>query len=156
MSSSNAPDRYRYAVIPHVMVTDANHAMAFYANAFGAEEVFRVGGPNETVLHAEMMIAGSLFMVGDAAEPLAAPAAGRRTVVGLHVYVDDVDALTERAVSVGAEVLQEPLDMFYGDRSAMLRDPFGHVWVLLQHLVDLSPEEIEARGRELVAASPAP
>jgi PhnB protein len=46
--------------------------------------------------------------------------------------------------------------MFYGDRSAMLRDPFGHVWVLLQHLVDLSPEEIAARGEGLVAASPAP
>lgn len=68
MPSSNVPDRYRYAVIPHVMVTDANQAMAFYANAFSAEEVFRVAGPNGTVLHAEMVIAGSLFMVGDAAE----------------------------------------------------------------------------------------
>lgn len=138
------------------MVTDADQAMAFYADAFGAEEVFRVAGPNEIVLHAEMVIAGSLFMVGDVAEPFAAPASGQGSVVGLHVYVDAVDALTERAVAAGAELLQEPQDMFYGDRSAMLRDPFGHVWVFLQHLVDLSPQEIAARGRELVAASRTP
>src|SRR5687768_15029469 len=81
----------------------------------------------------------------------AAPTAAG-TPVGLHVYVDDVDGLSERAVRTGAELLAGPADMFYGDRSAMLRDPFGHVWVLLTRREDLTIEEIVSRGTRALSA----
>lgn len=71
----------------------------------------------------------------------------------MHVYVDDVDRLGDRAARAGAEVLQEPTNMFYGDRTVMLRDLFGHVWVFLTHVEDLTPTEIERRGNELLASS---
>lgn len=87
----------------------------------------------------------------DADAPFAAPSGG--TSVGQHVYVGDVDRFSDRAARAGTEILQEPTDMFYGDRTVMLRDPFGHVWVFLTHVEDLTTPEIERRGTELIASS---
>ncbi|MFC3737983.1 VOC family protein [Paractinoplanes deccanensis] len=85
-------------------------------------------------------------MVGDAYPPFVSPGTAGGTTVGLHVYVDEVDALHERAVAAGATSMQPPTDMFYGDRTIMLRDPFGHLWVFLTHLIDMPVDEIVARG----------
>ncbi|MFE6756950.1 VOC family protein [Streptomyces sp. NPDC057684] len=68
---------------------------------------------------------------------------------GLHVLVHDVDALADRAVAAGAELLQPPADQFHGDRTSILRDPYGHVWVFLTHLQDLTSHEVARRAREL-------
>ncbi len=153
MSTRTVPDRYRYAAIPHVMVDGAAAAIQFYVRAFGAEEVFRIAGPDGRILHAEVDVSGSVFMVGDAEEPFSAPGEAGGSTVGLHVYVDDVDALYDRAAGAGAELLQPPTDMFYGDRTIMLRDPFGHIWVFLTHKEDLPPEEVARRGTELLAST---
>jgi len=105
------------------------------------------------VLHAEITIEGSLVMLGDADDPFSAPTALGGTTAGLHAYVADVDARLAQAVNAGGEALQQPQDMFYGARTAMLRDPFGHVWVLLTHRQDLTLDEITRRGEALLASS---
>ncbi len=111
----------------------------------------RIAAPDGHVLHAEIAIEGSVLMLGDADAPFVSPEAVGGTTVVLHIYVGDVDARVRQAVEAGAKVLQQPQDMFYGARSAMLLDPFGHVWVLLTHQQDLSMEEITLRGEELLA-----
>lgn len=147
-STHTVPEHYRHSVIAHVMVDGAHAAIDFYGRAFGAEELFRIDGPEGRVVHAEVGIEGSVFMLGDAEGPLfGGPTVLGGTTVGLHVFVADVDALTGRAVAAGAELLSPPADQFHGDRTAMLRDPFGHVWVFLTHLEDLTPEEITRRAR---------
>lgn len=149
---ADIPDRYRHAVVPHIMVDDADAAIAFYRRAFGAREDFRLEAPNGGILHAEISIGPSVLMLGDAgadeagASTWAAPAAlGGRTSVTLHIFVPDVDGLAERAVAAGAELLQPPTDMFHGDRTAILKDPHGHLWVLLTHVEDVSEEELRSR-----------
>ncbi|MGW7437878.1 VOC family protein [Streptomyces sp. NPDC054849] len=149
---SEIPDRYRYAVIPHIMVDDAPAAIAFYQRAFGAREDFRLDAPGGGVLHAEISIGRSVLMLGDAgtdgaeADSFAAPAAlGGGTSVTLHVFVPDVDSLAKRAEAAGAEILQPPTDTFHGDRTVILRDPSGHMWVFLTHMEDISEEEIRRR-----------
>ncbi|MGW9368559.1 VOC family protein [Streptomyces xanthophaeus] len=140
------PERYRTAVVPHVMVSDADAAIAFYEQAFGAVEEFRLAAPGGGFLHAEIRIAEAVLMLGDTSEgPFAAPSALGGTSVALHVFVPDVDALTRAAVTAGAEVIEEPADRFHGDRSAILRDPFGHLWVFLTHLEEVSQEELTRR-----------
>ncbi|GIH75769.1 VOC family protein [Planobispora longispora] len=146
------PDRYRHAVIPHIMVDDAAAAIDFYRRAFGAREDFRIDAPGGGILHAEITVGHSVLMLGDAggdeagAAPFAAPASlGGGTSVALHVFVPDVDSLAERAEAAGAEILQPPKDMFHGDRTLILRDPSGHVWVFLTHLEDVSEEELRRR-----------
>lgn len=153
MATEQMPSRYRAAVVAHLMVDGAERAMDFYAEAFGATQVLKIADSEGTVLHAEMSISGSVFMVGDADVPFTSPMGAGSASVGLHVYVNDVDALGERAARAGAAVLQQPTDMFYGDRSIMLRDPFGHLWVFLTHQEDLSTAEIERRGNELLTTA---
>ncbi|WP_329117534.1 VOC family protein [Streptomyces sp. NBC_01465] len=149
-TTTTVPENYRNAVIAHIMIDGAAAAIDFYAEAFGAEELIRIDGPDGRVVHAEVSVKGSTIMLGDAEGLLfSAPTAVGGTTVGLHVYVDDVDALAQRAVAAGAELLQPPTDQFHGDRTAVLRDPFGHIWVFLTHLEDLTPDEIAGRAREL-------
>ncbi|MFJ9118910.1 VOC family protein [Streptomyces sp. NPDC102394] len=146
------PDRYRYAVIPHIMVDDAAAAIDFYQRAFGAREDFRVDAPGGGILHAEITIGRSALMLGDAGvdeaetASFAAPASlGGGTSVTLHVFVPDVDALAARAEAAGAEIVQPPKDMFHGDRTVILKDPAGHLWVFLTHVEDVTREELLRR-----------
>jgi PhnB protein len=68
------------------------------------------------------------------------------TSFGLQVYVPDVDAAFERAVTAGGSVKRPVKDQFYGDRSGTFEDPFGHVWTLATHVEDVSPEEMQQRA----------
>lgn len=150
MTATTIPETYRNAVVAHIMVDGATNAIDFYTRAFGADELFRLDGPDGRVVHAEVRIQGSTIMLGDAEGPLfSAPTAVGTTTVGLHVFVDDVDALAQRATAAGAELLQPPADQFHGDRTATLKDPYGHVWIFLTHLEDLTPDEVARRAREL-------
>lgn len=144
------PDRYRYAVVPHIAIDGAAEAMEFYTAAFGAEELMRIARPDGRILHAEIRIRDSVLMLGDADGEFVSPGTAGGTTAGLHVYVEDVDALHRRAVEAGATSLQPPTDMFYGDRTTILKDPFGHLWVFLAHVEDLSLEEITRRGAALL------
>ncbi|MEV8531698.1 VOC family protein [Streptomyces sp. NPDC051211] len=128
------------------MVADAAAALDFYAAAFGAVEEFRLAHPQGGVMHAEIRIGESVLMFGDVSEgPFTAPAELGGTSVALHVFVPDVDALAQRAVAAGAELLEPPADRFHGDRTAILRDPAGHLWVFLTHLEDVPEEELTHR-----------
>ncbi|MFE3604903.1 VOC family protein [Streptomyces goshikiensis] len=143
------PERYRTSVVPHIMVSDAAAAIAFYTEAFGAVEEFRIGHPAGGVMHAEIRIGGAVMMLGDVSEgPFTAPPSLGGTPVALHVFVPDVDALTRTAAAAGAEVVREPEDQFHGDRNVIISDPFGHLWVFLTHLEDVSAEELARRLAE--------
>ncbi|MGD6742054.1 VOC family protein [Streptomyces sp. BH106] len=150
VTTTAVPETYRNAVVAHIMIDGAAAALDFYTEAFGAKELFRLDGPDGRIVHAEVRIQDSTIMLGDAEGPVfGAPTLLGGTTVGLHVFVDDVDALAQRAVAAGVELLQPPADQFHGDRTAVLRDPFGHVWVFLTHLEDLTPDEVARRAREL-------
>lgn len=143
------PGRYNSAVIAHIMLDNAAAAISFYQKAFDAKELFRIAKPNENIVHAELLIKDSIIMVGDAEQPFAGAERLKGTTVGLHIYVSDVDTLFNMAVSAGALVLQPVTDMFYGDRVGMVKDPFGHIWVLLTHITDMDIDQIKVRGELL-------
>lgn len=130
MTRMEVPPHYKYAAIPHIMLEGAADAIEFYADAFGASEIFRLGDDDGRIIHAEISVQGSTVMLGDVKGPFSAPGTDQASVA-LHVYVPDVDALTARAVAADAELLSCPADMPYGARQSMLRDPFGHVWIFL-------------------------
>lgn len=145
------PDRYRNTVVPHIYVDGAAGAIEFYARAFGAVELFRVAHPDGRILHAEIAIAGSVVMIGDpSGQPYGDPRALGRCTTSLHLFLEDNEAFLRHAVDAGAEMIQPPTDMFYGANSASVRDPFGHVWVLLSWKEDLDPAEMERRGNALL------
>jgi PhnB protein len=146
------PDRYRNAIVPHIYVKGASDAIAFYKRAFGAEELLRIAGPDGKILHAEISICNSVLMIGDPDDRLyGEPRRLGRCTAGLHIFTDDNAALQRRAVEAGAEEMQPPTEMFYGANSASVRDPYGHVWVMLTWKQDLAPAEMERRGNALLA-----
>ncbi len=141
------PERYQNAIVPHIYVDGAAEGIAFYKRAFGAVELFRIADPDGKIVHAEISIGGSVIMIGDPDHKLyAEPRAVGRCTAGLHIFIDDNEALLRQAVAAGVEAIQPPTEKFYGANSASVRDPFGHVWVLLSWKEDLTPAEMERRG----------
>jgi len=137
-------------VAPYLCVRGGVQALDFYHVAFLANERFRMTKPDGTIGHAEIEMGGSVIMLADEAEDteLQSPPYLRGTPVALHLYVDDVDVTCLRAASAGAKVLREPTNMFYGDRNALLEDPFGHRWFVSTHIEDVPPQELEKRAAE--------
>ena len=146
-----------HSVTPYLIVKGAAAALDFYKAAFGAEELFRMAGPDGAVAHAEIKIGDSVLMLGDENPEWGAkgPDAGG-SPVGLMIYVPDVDARFAAAVAAGAAVKKGVQDQFYGDRSGSLTDPFGHIWTVATHIEDVSPEEMERRAAAWMAANPQP
>jgi uncharacterized glyoxalase superfamily protein PhnB len=144
-----------HAITPHVVVKDAAAAIAFYTRAFGAVELCRMPGPNgQGVMHAEMRIGDSPFYLCDESpmNDVRAPQSVGGTTIAMHVYVPDVDAVFQQAVSAGAKVVMPPMDMFWGDRYGKVADPFGHSWALATHKEDVSPEQMAVRAEQAFSA----
>jgi PhnB protein len=143
------PDDYPQ-VTPYLCVRDAKAAIEFYTEVFGAAERMRLPGPNDTIGHAELRLGNSLIMLADEAPEIGfrAPTTIGGTPVVISVYVEDVDAVFERAIQAGATSLRALEDQFYGDRSGQFEDPFGHRWSVATHVEDVSPEEMERRSAE--------
>jgi PhnB protein len=146
------PDRYRNAIVPHIYVDGAAAAVAFYERAFGAQELFRITGKDGKIVHGEMTICGSVIMIGDPGDGslYGEPRNLGGCTAGLHIMVDDNEALLRRAVAAGAKEVQPVTNMFYGASAGSVRDPFGHVWVLLSWKEDPDAAEIERRGAALL------
>jgi PhnB protein len=124
--------RRRQALTPYLIVKDAPRAIEFYARAFEAEEVFRLDEADGRVGHAEIRIGDSHLMLADEHPDFGAlsPISIGGSPVNLHLYVDNVDGVVERAAAAGAVVLRSVKNEFYGDRTGMIVDPFGHRWHL--------------------------
>ena len=132
---------------PYLIVRGAAEAIAFYVRAFGAREVFRLKDPAGKIGHAEIEIGAAHLMLADEYPEFGAlsPAAVGGTPVSLHLYVTDVDAVVTRATQAGATIVQPLRDEFFGDRVALLADPFGHRWHLATRKEDVTPDEMQRR-----------
>lgn len=147
------PDQF-HSLTPHLIVKGARQAIDFYKKAFGAEEICTMKGPDgENIIHGEIKIGDSILMLCDECPDMGArlPQSIGGSPVSIHVYVDNVDQVFDRAVKAGAQVAMPVGDMFWGDRYGKLVDPFGHHWSIATHKEDLSPEEIEKRQKQFFA-----
>jgi uncharacterized glyoxalase superfamily protein PhnB len=139
-------------VTPGLCFSNTAKAIEFYKKAFGAEERERMAGPNGTIMHAEIKIGSSIIMMGDempgmnkSVETLGG------SPVAFFVYVADVDAAYAKALAAGAKELMPVDDMFWGDRTGQVVDPFGLRWSLATHIKDMTPDEIRRAGEAWMA-----
>ncbi len=149
------PDGY-HSVTPYLIVKGAAAAIEFYKKALGATEIMRMPQPDGRIGHAEIRIGNSRVMLADEfpERGIVGPAEGRAPVM-LHLYVEDVDAVFAGALAAGAKEMRPVQDQFYGDRSGMFTDPFGHCWNVATHKEDLSSEEVEKRAKAAMAKASA-
>lgn len=144
-----------HELFAYLRVQDAPKAIDFYREAFGAVEKFRLAEPGGRIGHAELELGGTTLMLSDEYPEFGIY--GPKTIGGtsatLHLHVDDADAMIRRAVAAGAEVLREPQDQFYGERSGTLRDPFGHEWNIGHQIEQVTPAEMQRRYTEMMKGS---
>jgi PhnB protein len=142
-----------HVLTPYLTVSDAKAAIDFYIQAFGAKEVLRLPSPDgQKLMHAELQLGDSMLMLADAFPEMGgseAPSAHSGSPVTVHMYVADTDATVARAEAFGAKVTMPPADMFWGDRFAKLKDPFGHNWSIATNLREVPTEEMAAAIKKM-------
>ncbi len=147
------PDGY-HSITPYLIIKGAQKAMDFYTKAFGAQETFKMPGPDGQIGHAEMRIGDSMIMLADENPKMGHKSATTLggSPVGILLYVDNVDEVFQRAVDAGAEIDRPIANQFYGDRTGGVKDPFGFRWYLSTHIEDVSPEEMQRRAEQTTPA----
>jgi PhnB protein len=144
------PDGY-HTITPFIVVNDGAKAIEFYKELFGATELHRMTCPESAqVMHAEIKIRNHVLMLGDENPEMncyGPLSLNKPSPVSIMIYVNDVDALFSKAVTMGAKGSMPPMDMFWGDRFGKFVDPFGHQWAVATHIKDVTPEEM-AKGAE--------
>lgn len=139
------PDGY-HTITPQLTLDEAAKTIDWYVRALGATELSRSAGPDGKVMHAELMIGDSRIMVNDVMMGTKGPLAFGGSPAALWLYVDDSDALFERAVNAGATVQMPMADQFWGDRAGAVGDPAGYTWWIATNKEVLTHDEIRARA----------
>ena len=151
-----------HTVTPHLIMNNASSALDWYAKALGAEILARAPGPDGKIMHAEIRVGNSIIMLNDEMGGGKSPKSIGGSPASLWLYVEDCDALFNRAVAAGGKVPPGPMgqmaDQFWGDRAGTFTDPHGYVWTIATHKEDLTPQEMQQRQDEFMkqfAAQPA-
>ncbi len=136
-----------HEVFPYLRVSNAEKAIAFYTAVFGAKERYRLTEPSGRIGHAELDLGNIVLMVSDEypESDILGPQPSGTTGMAIHLHVDNADELANRAIAAGATMVREPADQFYGERSCMIRDPYGHEWMLGHEIENVTPEEMQRR-----------
>src|SRR4030095_8100241 len=140
---------------PQLVLDNAAETIDWYTKALGAKEISRSVGPDGKIMHAELLFGNSRIMVNDVMMGAKGPQALGGSPASLWLYVDDSDALYNRAVGAGAKVQMPLADQFWGDRAGAVADPAVYTWWISTRKEDLTPAEIRARMEELFK-QPAP
>ena len=147
MAVSPIPKGY-HAITAQLSIDGAAKAIEFYQKAFGAEVVDQAQDPSGAkVWHAALRVGDSMLFVNDVFPEMG----GSPSHTGLWLYVADVDASYKRAVEAGATGTQPPADMFWGDRMAHVKDPFGQTWAIATRTKDMTPEETKKAADAFIA-----
>ncbi len=132
-----------HTITPFIVVGDGNKALALYEKALGAELVSKLTVPgSDAIMHAMLKIGSSMLFLCDENPDAGMVAPKDEPGSRFYLYVEDVDAAHKRAVDAGLSELSAPQDMFWGDRIAILQDPWGHRWTLATHVKDVTPEDM--------------
>jgi PhnB protein len=133
---------------PYLAVKGAQSAIEFYVEAFGARLDFKLVDPADgRIGHAELLLGASRFFIADEYPDFGAvgPDTLGGSPVKFHLDVDDAEAFVAQAVQHGATVLRPLRLEFYGDRSALLADPFGYSWFVASKVESVDADEMQRR-----------
>ena len=137
-----------HTITPQLTLDKAAETIDWYKKAFGAEEIGRHVGPDGKIMHAELKIGDSRFMVNDVMQGYKGPQAFGGSPASLWLYVENSDSVFNRAISAGGKTVMPVADQFWGDRGGCLTDPAGYTWWVATRKEDLTPSELEQRSKE--------
>ncbi len=136
-----------HALYAYLRVDDCARAIDFYRQAFGATEKFRLTEPAGRIGHAELDFNGTTLMISDEFPEfgMQGPQAGGGSPVSLHLHVENADCVVQQALDAGATLAMALQDQFYGERTGVVIDPFGHRWMIGHEIEKLTPQEMQRR-----------
>lgn len=136
-----------HEVFVYLRSRNAEESIAFYKNAFGATEKFRLVAPDGRIGHVELEFGDTIVMISDEFPECdaIAPAPDAPSHFAIHLHVDDADAVMATAVKHGAKITMPATDQFYGERSGKIRDPFGYDWLIGHSIESVTPKEMQNR-----------
>jgi PhnB protein len=138
-----------HTMTPQLKLDNAAQTIDWYKKAFGAEEIGRSAGPDGKIMHADLKIGDCRFYLNDVMSPNdKGPKACGGSPVSFWLYVENSDALFNRAVTAGAQVQMPMADQFWGDRAGCVADPEGYSWWIATRKEDLTRAELEQRAAE--------
>jgi PhnB protein len=142
-------------VIPRLFCREPAAEIEFCRTALGAVELGRRPGPDGGVAHAMITIGPAMVMIESEWPGVAsrAPSTDGSSPVVLYVYVESVDNTVERAVAAGARILLPLTDQFWGDRTAWIIDPSGHVWTVATRIEEPTEDERQKWLADIMAKS---
>ncbi|MCC6574599.1 MAG: VOC family protein [Planctomycetes bacterium] len=140
-------------ITAQLTIENCQAAIDWYKNALGAEVIGDIArGPDGKIMHALLKVGTSRLMVNDPVMGNKGPKALGGSPASLWLYVNDCDASHKKAMAAGgARENMPPMDQFWGDRMSQITDPHGYIWSFATHKEDLTPQEIEKRGKEFFA-----
>ena len=143
------PDTYPQ-ITTCLRIGGAHEALQYYCNVFGGKVRMRLDMPDGRIGHCEIAIGKGLIMVSDEFPEMnmVGPVTVGQATATIQIYVKDVDDTLKRAVKAGGKILRPAKDEFYGDRAALLEDPFGYVWMIQSHIEDVSKAEMKKRLKQ--------
>ncbi len=139
-----------HAVTANLVVRDCSGAIDFYKKVFGAKELSRMPTPDgRAIWHAELRIGDSIVFINDAMPGMESmvPTPERPSPTSMWIYAKDADEMFDRAVKAGCGVVMPLMDMFWGDRSGTVMDPYGYVWGISKHVKDMTPKQMAEAGK---------
>ncbi len=141
-----------HELFAYLCVADTARAIEFYTKVFDARETMRLTEPSGRIGHAEVDFGGTTLMISDEFPEcgIVGPRQDAGVPVTLHAHVDDADAVIARALALGATLERPAKDEFYGERSGVIRDPFGHRWNIGHQIEQVAPEEMQRRYTRLL------
>ena len=144
------------AVSAVLIVSDVKAAAGFYQKAFGFTKRGLMNGPDGKPMHAELRLRDTTLMLGPEYPDHGMRSANTLlgTPVTLFLMVEHVDKIFAKAVKLGAKVLQNPTDMFWGDRCATVADPDGNRWMIATHIAEPTPQEMKKKMMEQMGGKP--
>jgi PhnB protein len=138
MTRATAPDgSAHHSLIPVLVVADADAAVDFYVKAFGAQEIIRIRGTDSRTAHGQVRIGDTILFVAlqpDNRDTYLSPGVLGGTTTAVYSYWEDCDAAFGKAVESGAKAIDQPVDLSWGDRVGLVRDPFGHLWSIASRI----------------------
>lgn len=149
-----------HTITPSLVIHNAKKAIQFYKKVFNAKLNFFQEWPDGKVMHAEMAIGDSIFMIADdcgeshtghETKCVRSPSDLRGTTISLYLYVNNADAIFRKALKNKAKVVMPMEDMFWGDRMGTFKDPFGHFWSIATHVKNVLPKEMKKNMKDFVS-----
>lgn len=143
-----------FELVPYLSVINADEAISFYSLVFDCKPHVLLRMPDDRVMHCEFRLGNARFFLSEELPEHGGTPSPKKldaTTVAIHLYVENCDSFVVKMKENDATILMEPVDMFWGERFARVRDPFGHEWGISQVLSSMTPEEIQSAATKLFA-----